>query len=188
MHTALTPFDPVHTTEAGRRVLDAASRLFRDRGVGATGVDLVAQEAGTTKRTLYQRFGSKDALVAAYLQQRAHRWQHELLTALAPLADGDRAGAVDAVYAQARRWVQGPRGCAFVDAWAQTGPQDRAARAVVEAEKAWMRALFGHVAGDPARAQTLYLLYEGAQVAAAIGGGVDDLEAARRASRGVLAA
>lgn len=187
MHIALTPVEPVRTTEAGRRVLDAASRLFRQRGVGATGVDLIAQEADTTKRTLYQRFGSKDALAAAYLRQRAHHWQRELLAALAPLEDGDATGAVEALYAQARRWSQADRGCAFADAWAQTGSQERETRAVVEAEKAWMRALFARIAGDDERACVLYLLYEGAQVAAAISGDLGDLDAARRASRRLVA-
>ena len=35
------------------------------------GVDLIAETAGTTKKTLYDRFGSKDELVARYLRRRA---------------------------------------------------------------------------------------------------------------------
>ena len=70
-------------TEAGTRLLDAASDLFYLRGVRAVGVDLIAETAGTTKKTLYDRFGSKDALVALYLLRRAHRWREHLLTRLA---------------------------------------------------------------------------------------------------------
>ena len=63
-----TPLRPVlqplpALTEAGTRLLEAASELFYDRGVRAVGVDLIAETAGTTKKTLYDRFGSKDALV-----------------------------------------------------------------------------------------------------------------------------
>ena len=48
------------TTE---RVLDVAGRLFYELGIHSVGVDLIAGEAGVTKKTLYARFGSKDALV-----------------------------------------------------------------------------------------------------------------------------
>lgn len=69
-------------TGAGTRLLDAASDLFYLRGVRAVGVDLIAETAGTTKKTLYDRFGSKDALVALYLLRRAHRWRGHLLAHL----------------------------------------------------------------------------------------------------------
>jgi hypothetical protein len=38
---------------------------FYERGIRAVGVDLIADEVGTTKKTLYDRLGSKDELVAA---------------------------------------------------------------------------------------------------------------------------
>lgn len=45
------------------RIVEAASRLFRERGFGV-GVDEVCREAGLTHGGLYSRFGSKDALQA----------------------------------------------------------------------------------------------------------------------------
>ena len=52
------------------RILQAADRLFYRKGIRAVGVDSVAAEAGISKRSLYDTFPSKDALVAAYLRQR----------------------------------------------------------------------------------------------------------------------
>ncbi len=46
------------------RMLDAAQRLFAVQGIEGTSMDAVAAEAGFTKRTLYQYFASKEALVA----------------------------------------------------------------------------------------------------------------------------
>lgn len=51
------------------RVLDAAARLFVREGVNAVGVDRLAQEAGVSKRSIYQHFDSKDAIVATMLQE-----------------------------------------------------------------------------------------------------------------------
>jgi TetR/AcrR family transcriptional regulator, transcriptional repressor for nem operon len=45
-------------------LLQAASRLFRERGIDAVGVAEVAKEAGLTHGALYAHFTSKDELVA----------------------------------------------------------------------------------------------------------------------------
>ena len=84
------PFDDPALTPAGERLLDAASELFYRRGIRAVGVDLVAETAGTTKKTLYDRFGSKDELVALYLRRRARRWQAFLFPYLRAIRSGRR--------------------------------------------------------------------------------------------------
>jgi AcrR family transcriptional regulator len=53
---------------ARERIQRAAARLFYRRGIHATGVELVAQEANVSKRTLYQHFPSKADLVDDYLR------------------------------------------------------------------------------------------------------------------------
>src|SRR3954467_4704826 len=62
-------------TPAARRVLEAAARLFYERGIHAVGGDLIAAEAGVTKKTLYDRFGSKEQIVVEYLADRDERWR-----------------------------------------------------------------------------------------------------------------
>ena len=49
------------------KLIEAAAKLFYERGVHATGVDAVVHAAGLTKPTLYSHFRSKDELVAAVL-------------------------------------------------------------------------------------------------------------------------
>ena len=56
--------------EARNNILDAAEQLFYKHGIGAVGVDAVANAARVTKRTLYYHFASKEDLVAAYLDAR----------------------------------------------------------------------------------------------------------------------
>ena len=57
-------------TPAGERILAAASTLFYEQGIRTVGVDTIAAAADVTKKTLYDRFGSKDRLIAAYLDRR----------------------------------------------------------------------------------------------------------------------
>ncbi len=52
------------------RILETADRLFYLQGIRAIGVDTIAAEIGITKRTLYNHFPSKDALISAYLARR----------------------------------------------------------------------------------------------------------------------
>lgn len=50
------------------RILASARKLFYFNGIHDTGVEALAEHAEVSKRTLYQHFPSKDALVAAYLR------------------------------------------------------------------------------------------------------------------------
>src|SRR5256885_17021677 len=58
---------------AHEALLGATSELTYARGITGTGVDAIAAQAGVTKRTLYQHFGSKDQLVAEALSERSRR-------------------------------------------------------------------------------------------------------------------
>ncbi len=50
--------------ENRERILTAAARLFRERGLSGTGVDALASAAGLTHGSLYSQFGSKESLAA----------------------------------------------------------------------------------------------------------------------------
>jgi TetR/AcrR family transcriptional regulator, transcriptional repressor for nem operon len=52
-----------HKQKTRARILRAAARLFRKRGIAATGVDSVMAAAGLTAGAFYAHFRSKDALV-----------------------------------------------------------------------------------------------------------------------------
>lgn len=57
------------SAEVRDRILQTASSLFYQRGVRAVGVDLVVEEAGVAKTSLYRHFHTKDDLIAAFLHR-----------------------------------------------------------------------------------------------------------------------
>jgi TetR/AcrR family transcriptional regulator, transcriptional repressor for nem operon len=63
-------------------ILASAARLFRERGIGATGVDSITEDAGLTHGSLYSQFGSKQAIVAEAvrfaLARSKRRWHREV--------------------------------------------------------------------------------------------------------------
>jgi TetR/AcrR family transcriptional repressor of nem operon len=54
-------------TENRERIVEAASRLFRERGFDGVGVDAIMKEAGLTHGGFYGHFKSKDGLAAEAL-------------------------------------------------------------------------------------------------------------------------
>src|ERR1700730_15300700 len=58
---------------ARQRILDTAAELFYRDGINATGVERLAAESSVSKRTLYQHFPSKTAVVEEYLRSIEHR-------------------------------------------------------------------------------------------------------------------
>ncbi|GAB2969468.1 TetR/AcrR family transcriptional regulator [Streptomyces pseudoechinosporeus] len=191
MATANTP-RRVPLTPGARRALAAAGRLFYERGIHAVGVDLIAAEAGVTKKTLYDRFGSKEQIVVEYLADRDERWR----AFLAPRLDSASTprGRVLAVFDASRDWMEanGSRGCSMVNAHAEIDDPSHPAYAVITGQKAWMLTLFtdlvrplGPTAPD-ALARTLMLLHEGALVAHGLRIFPGALEHAREEARVLL--
>lgn len=96
------------------RALDAAVHAFWRDGYQQTDLDDVAASAGTTKPSLYRRFGSKEDLFLAALRHYAH--DHGARPVAAFLGERDIAAAVRAFF---RSTVEGqtapglPSGCLF---------------------------------------------------------------------------
>lgn len=57
------------TSDRRIRLVRAAQALFLRRGFRATGIDAILEAAGVAKMTLYNHFGSKDALIHEVLTQ-----------------------------------------------------------------------------------------------------------------------
>jgi AcrR family transcriptional regulator len=54
--------------KAHRKVLEAATELFADRGIDATSVDAIAATSRVSKATIYKHWADKDALALEVLQ------------------------------------------------------------------------------------------------------------------------
>lgn len=162
-------------TPTAERILRAASELFYEEGIRAVGVDTIVERAGVAKMTLYKNFGSKDELVVAYLRERDRRWRARLEDAMkrAPASPKEKLLAVFDAYEE---WMEreSPRGCAFINAFAEIADPAHPARAVIREQKSWMREYLTELASEAGAerpeelADRLFLLLEGATVAGAM--------------------
>lgn len=71
-------YAPEHNDRTRERILEAASRLFREHGIAAVGLAKIMAEADLTVGTFYTHFKSKEALVKEALL-RALDQRHEAL-------------------------------------------------------------------------------------------------------------
>jgi AcrR family transcriptional regulator len=70
------------------KVLSAAEKLFRCRGVENVSMDAIAAEAGVGKGTLFRRFGDRAGLALALLEEHTAAMQEGMIRGPAPLGPG----------------------------------------------------------------------------------------------------
>ncbi len=70
------------------RVLEAARRLFAERGVEAVTMEEVAREAGVAKGTVFNRFGDRAGLALALLDDHERDLQERVVRGPPPLGPG----------------------------------------------------------------------------------------------------
>ncbi|MGH1525825.1 TetR/AcrR family transcriptional regulator [Leifsonia sp. L25] len=159
------------------RVLDAAARLFIREGVHAVGVDRLAQEAHVSKRSIYQHFESKDAIVADMLTEYGPR------VVAGYFSDGDDGRAprerVLHVYDALHRAAEAGDyfGCPFVNVATELRDREHPAAQVAQHFKSELTAYFERqaeaagIASPHVLAVQLTLLFDGASASAALCGG-----------------
>src|SRR5882757_6538066 len=142
------------------RILETADRLFYLQGIRAIGVDTIAAEIGISKRTLYNHFPSKDALISAYLARRFVQPQP---------SDKPPLDQILGTFDRLERGFasKGFRGCPFVNAVAELGAEDQPVRKIAvafkESRRLWFRDLLVQLgaANAEALATQLALLVDG---------------------------
>jgi len=155
-------------TGPAERLLDAAARLFDREGIRAVGIDRVIATAGVARASLYTHFGSKDALVTAYLERADREDLQRLRRAVRGLGDdplGRIRAAFDLASSAARR--RGYRGCRYLNAATEFPEPGSPVAAVVAEHRARQRTAFrdalvqlGHPDPDETAAR-IQLVYDG---------------------------
>lgn len=117
---------------ARERLLEAASRLFHEAGIQATGVDALIAAAGVAKATFYRHFPSKDDLVVAWLRDPRARWLDRVRASVEAQRPDD-AQAVALFFEALAEWLEaeGYRGCPYLNTSVEITDPIHPARGVV---------------------------------------------------------
>jgi AcrR family transcriptional regulator len=159
-----------HRASARERLLDAANELFYTEGVHTVGIDRIIERAGVAKASLYNLFGSKEALVVAYLASRHDHTTSQLTEAIGSV-DDPRQKILAVFETQAQQYEQSDfNGCAFIAASTEE-PSGGLVEQAADQFRTWIRAMFTDLAeqaGAPDQGslgRQLHLIYDGAGLA-----------------------
>lgn len=153
------------------KILETATALFYQHGIRAVGIDLIIEQAGVAKASLYRHFATKDDLIAAFAERKDHdfwaTWDE-----VAARHAGDPRAELDAhlgwIGERAGRFDY--RGCAQINVAAEFPENDHPARKIARAHKQQLRRRLADLGtrlgvGDPDEfAGQLALLINGALV------------------------
>lgn len=154
-----------------KRILAAARELFYRHGIRAVGVEAIADAAATNKMTLYRHFGSKDELIAVYIEELAKEGD-EVWEALARDHPGDANAQLEGWLRYVEKLLTNcsERGCAIANAAVELREIEHPARQIIDDYKTRKRnrlvGLLGDAGyADPERlADEVFLLFEGARI------------------------
>ena len=176
------PGGPDPALRPRQRLLGVAIRLFLEEGIRAVGVHRIVDEAGVAPMTLYRRFGGKEGLVVAALEQ----WSAESIGCLVDQVDrcGDdpeaRFGELWAAL-ERRLSAEGGGSLVVIAAVEFRRARDHPAWAAIDQHRMAVRQLLEDLVKplevpDPAAvAARLQLLVEAAEALAVVGEAVDGL-------------
>jgi AcrR family transcriptional regulator len=189
----MSPAATMSSSNARRCVLGAADDLFYAHGISGVVMSDIRDASGVSMRRLYAMYPSKRELVAAWLSDRHDTWMAWFTASV----DRHTAAGTDPVLATfdaIAEWVTTPgyRGCAFINALAETSEIDDSHRTIIAAHK---RDLLDHLARLVSRnhphapswlASALAVIIDGAIVQCTVFASTDPLDAARSAVHQLL--
>lgn len=137
---SLNTIDTHGGVEVRERILETACALFYRRGVRAVGVDVVVEEAGVAKTSLYRHFRTKDDLVAAFLEREDRDfWDTWDRVAQEHESEAEAELAAHLGWIGERVGRANYRGCPQINVAAEFPDSDHPARKVAAAHKQQLR-------------------------------------------------
>ncbi len=151
-------------SKSAHKILDTAEKLFYENSFVGVGVDLIRDESGCSKTTMYTYFKNKNQLVKSVLQARDEKFRNSLVAYVA--GETGRA-ALDKLIDWHLLWFQEDnfKGCLFVRAVAESHLGDQDIIMVSKEHKIWIRNLIAQYLASFSNADVLveiiYTLIEG---------------------------
>jgi TetR/AcrR family transcriptional repressor of nem operon len=99
--------------ENREKVVAAAAKLFRERGLEGTGIDALAEAAGLTHGAVYSHFKSKDELATEAVRQALHQSMAEWLALTEGLANAQAFEKLLKVYVSRSHRDHPAAGCSI---------------------------------------------------------------------------
>lgn len=150
-------------SKSALKILHTAEKLFNANSFVGVGVDLIRDESGCSKTTMYTYYKNKNQLVKSVLEMRNEKFKHSLLQYI-----GTAKGieAIDKIFDWHMQWFQQDsfKGCLFVRAVAESSQNDQDIILLAQKHKQWIKDLIAEhcvLLGHQNLSELIYTLLEG---------------------------
>lgn len=165
-------------------ILQKSYELFYKHGFHDSGVELLAKQAGTTKRTLYAHFGNKESLIEEVLKYRHGMFMAQLRESFDNSEIKEVADVATCYLAFLKDWTSSKDfyGCMFINACAEYSDEQSSPHLIANQHKTevrqWLLDKLEQVSAKNAKqkSDTLFVFGEGIIVAAQTGQELLDLD------------
>ncbi|MCH7382575.1 MULTISPECIES: TetR/AcrR family transcriptional regulator [Acinetobacter] len=151
-------------SKSADKILHTAEKLFYENSFVGVGVDLIRDESGCSKTTMYTYFKNKNQLVKSVLEARDEKFRQRLLGYVAETTGRE---ALNRLIDWHLLWFQEDnfKGCLFVRAVAESHLGDQDIISVSKEHKVWIRNLITEYLQSYSKTEMLvevtYTLIEG---------------------------
>ncbi|WP_387689079.1 TetR/AcrR family transcriptional regulator [Photorhabdus sp. RM71S] len=149
-------------------MLDVVEELIYTRGIAATGIDLITRTTGSSRKTIYRYFGTKEGLIEEVLRRRDERWMRWFTSSIVEYKTPKEK--LLNVFLVLQRWFVSDdfRGCAFINTSGERPNPDDPVRIIAKEHKekvfTYVLSICEEISPDSSAdlARKLLLLIEGA--------------------------
>ena len=163
-------------------LIDIALKLFYQNGINSIGINEILKLSGVAKRTLYNHFDSKDALVLAALEQRHQNFIEWLGQKL--VSTQSNIEVIEGIFGALNSWFKGNeevlgdfRGCFFINTSAEFSDSECDISKYCGFHKQQVRSLIQQYLGSESSdlLDAICIMQEGAIVMAYMTGNSDEV-------------
>ncbi|MER2471944.1 TetR/AcrR family transcriptional regulator [Photorhabdus laumondii] len=116
-------------------MFDVVEELIYTRGIAATGIDLITRTTGSSRKTIYRYFGTKEGLIEEVLRRRDERWMRWFTSSIAEYKTPKEK--LLNIFLVLQRWFISDdfRGCAFINTSGERPNPDDPVRIIAREHK-----------------------------------------------------
>ncbi len=142
------------------RVLNTASKLFREQGFNSTGINQIINESNVAKASFYDHFKSKDLLGVAYLHKRHTEW-FKGLTDFVSSCDKPKEKVLRAFeYLKYMNEKENFGGCVFLNMLSELKHENKTSYEIIKNHKMDLQAFFKEIIEEEHTSFIIYMLFE----------------------------
>ena len=150
-------------SKSALKILDTAERLFNQNSFVGVGVDLIRDESGCSKTTMYTYYKNKSQLVQSVLTARDEKFKQSLFQFI---GNEEGLNAINKIFDWHMEWFQKDyfKGCLFVRAVAESDSNDKNIISISKKHKQWIKELISQhclSANHQKLSELTYTLIEG---------------------------